>query len=118
MKLNGSQQHAFAVKNVHKLLGYIRNSTASRPRQAIPPLYSALPRQLWASQYKTDTDIQEQVQLATNTIKSLEHLIHREMLSKLELLRQEKRWLGPTCVKILDKRAQRRQSQTLLSCVQ
>lgn len=117
-KLNVSQQRAFATKNAHKLLGCIRNSTASRPRQVIPPLYSALVRQLWASQSKRDTDILDQVQLAMNTIKGLGHLIYRERLRKVVLFSWEKRWLGPKSVKMLDRRVQRRQSQTLLGCIQ
>ncbi|PKU46623.1 hypothetical protein llap_3067 [Limosa lapponica baueri] len=65
-KSNMSQQCAFAAKMVNGILGCIMQSTASRSREVIFPLFSALMRphlehcvQLWASQNKRGMDILE-----------------------------------------------------------
>ena len=65
-KLNMSQRCALAAKEVDGILGCIRQSSASRSRDVILPLYSALGRphlecwvQFWAPQYERDMDILE-----------------------------------------------------------
>ena len=68
-KLYMRQQCAHMAKNVNSILGCIRRSVASRSREVILPLYSALVRhrlecwvQFWAPQYKRDMDMLERAQ--------------------------------------------------------
>ncbi|KAK4829957.1 hypothetical protein QYF61_008088 [Mycteria americana] len=100
-KLNMSQQRTLVAKKANVILGCIRQSIASRLREVILPLCSALARprleycvQLWGPQYERDMDILERVQQrAMNMMQGLEHLSYEERLQELGLLGLEKRSL-------------------------
>ena len=110
-------------KQAKGILGCMMRNIASRSREVVLLLYSALVRPhpeywvlFWAPQCKWDLGIMELIQQkATKMSKSLESLSYEEMLRGLWLFRVEKEccWIAHGWLRMPERRVLRRQSRTL-----
>ena len=100
-KLDTSKKCAPSAQKVNHTLGCIKRSVASRVREVILSICSALVRphleyciQMWSPQYRRDMDLLEHIQRrAIKMIQGMEHLSYKNRLEELRLVILENGWL-------------------------
>ena len=107
VKLKMRQQCALAVPKSNCILGRIKKGVASREREVLVPLYSALVWshlqscvQAWGPQYRKDVELLEWVRRrATKMVRGLEHLSYEERLRELACLAWRREGSGETSLR-------------------
>ena len=100
-KLSMTQQRALAAQKANCTVGSIKSSVASRSKDVILPIYSALVRphlescvQLWSPQHRKNIDMLEcGHRRVIKMFRGLEHLSYKERLRELGLFSLQKRRL-------------------------
>jgi len=107
-KLSTTQQCVLTAQKASCILGCTKSSVASRSREVILPLSSALVKthleccvQVWSPQHRTAMDLLEWVQRrGTKMIRGLEHLSCEQRLRFGAFLLEEEKALGRPCSRL------------------